>query len=516
MIVARLKLLYAARWPLLPLFAVWLAVVLWLAASHVFWHDEVRALSIATSGATVADMLAVLHGDGHPALWYLLLRGGHALIGDLALPVTALLIAVAAAALMLWRAPFTWPVKALILFSKFTIFEYAVMARNYGISMLLMFAFAALYQRWRNRGIGLGLILLLLANTNVHSALLAAALMAVWLADAWRESGWRWGPPVRLAGLNAALVLAGAALCAATVWPPFNDAATDLGAHGGAALLRAIAAPGQNFGLLMPGEHMAGQVGWLRTSLMSVLLVLAALGLWSRPVLMTVALGSLLAMSVLFSMVYPGGYRHQALWLVLLITLYWLAGTDQRRLPAASSIERYAIICGSGAAVVLLGLQVMLGIGAVRRNLVHPQGASKLLAQLISATPALQQATIVADPDYLIEPLPYYLGNPLYQLRLPLAKPIIPFTKHARLQLTLDDILATAQQLHRERRTPVVILMQHPVDPAEAATTIKEGYNWTLVLNPASAARFTAATSRLALFEAVSSDEHYAVYRLRD
>jgi hypothetical protein len=69
-----------------------------------------------------------------------------------------------------------WPLVALVALSNFAVWEYSVMARNYGITMLVLFAFAAGYERWRHRGWVVGLWLLLLANTNVHSVLLAGAL----------------------------------------------------------------------------------------------------------------------------------------------------------------------------------------------------------------------------------------------------------------------------------------------------------------------------------------------------
>ena len=513
---ARLQQLSAARWPLLPLFAVWLTTVLWLAAGHVFFRDEVRALSIATSGATVGDMLAVLHGEGHPALWYLLLRGGHALIGNIALPVIAILVAANAAALLLWRAPFGWPVKALILFSKFMLFEYAVMARNYGISVLLMFAFAALYRRWRDRGIGLGLILLLLANTNVHSALIAAALMVFWLLDTAGESGWRWTRELRLVAGNAVLPLIGTGLCAATVWPPFNDAASTLMTSDPPVLLGAVLVPGQNFIYLTPVDKLLPLVGWWPLHFgVTLLLVLAALELAPRPALLLAAIGSLLALSLFFTVVYAGGYRHQALWLVLLITLYWLARDHRMPLPVVAGAQRRLPV-GTGAALVLLGLQVWLGMIAAHESLARPQSAARALGQLIDATPALRRATIIADPDFMIEALPYYLDNPLYQLRQPRSVPIVHFTAHAKLGLTLGEVLDSAQRLHRERGTPVIILLRHPVDPAAKPATIKEGYNWTFSSDPASAARFAAATTRLATLGPVSGDEDYTVYCLRE
>jgi hypothetical protein len=64
----------------LLVFLPWLALASFLALRHVMWRDEVRAYSLALTGNTVVDMLKAVHGEGHPALWYLLLRGLHGLL----------------------------------------------------------------------------------------------------------------------------------------------------------------------------------------------------------------------------------------------------------------------------------------------------------------------------------------------------------------------------------------------------------------------------------------------------
>ena len=131
------------HWFVFLAFAGWLAVVLALLAQHAMWRDEVRALSLAMSGTDLASMLQALHGEPHPALWYVMLRAAHSVVGrPEVLPVVALLVAIAAALLLLLKSPFPWQVICLILLGHFFLFEYSVMARNYGISMLLLFAVA--------------------------------------------------------------------------------------------------------------------------------------------------------------------------------------------------------------------------------------------------------------------------------------------------------------------------------------------------------------------------------------
>src|SRR5262245_41501035 len=55
------------------LFILWFTLVIFMAWHHTFWRDEVRALSLALEGDSFVEMLTSLHGEGHPAVWYLLL-----------------------------------------------------------------------------------------------------------------------------------------------------------------------------------------------------------------------------------------------------------------------------------------------------------------------------------------------------------------------------------------------------------------------------------------------------------
>ena len=94
------------RWPRLGLFAAWLALAVWFASRHVFWRDEVRAFSLALAGDGLPAMLRGVQGEGHPAIWYLLLRVGH-MIAPVreVLPAMAVLVAAAAMALLVFRSP---------------------------------------------------------------------------------------------------------------------------------------------------------------------------------------------------------------------------------------------------------------------------------------------------------------------------------------------------------------------------------------------------------------------------
>jgi len=206
------------RWLLLLL---WFAVVVLGILRHEFWRDEVRALSLARSARSIVDLFALLKNEGHPCLWYLLLYVGHAVTSSKwVLPIASLAVASAAVLLLIFRSPLPLWLKALFVFGRMPLWECSVMARNYGISILLLFTFAWLCREPRRHPVWMGIVLLCLANTNIHSVLLAGVLMTFWM---WDELVCRRTPLASRAafGLYLAMVLLGAGIVAAvlTMWP---------------------------------------------------------------------------------------------------------------------------------------------------------------------------------------------------------------------------------------------------------------------------------------------------------
>ena len=162
------------------LIALWLAGVVLITLNHEYWRDEVRAWSLARQAASPFELPALVRYEGHPLLWYLLLFIGSSIVDSpLILPVTSTLVGLAAVTVFLWRSPFALWVKVLFIFGALPFYEYAVVARNYGVSMLLLFAAAACYRERFTRPLRLALVLALLANTNVHSAMVTGLLTAL-------------------------------------------------------------------------------------------------------------------------------------------------------------------------------------------------------------------------------------------------------------------------------------------------------------------------------------------------
>ena len=511
----------ARPWQRAGLFVAWLIAAGWLASHHVFWRDEVRAFSLALSGDSVGDMLRRIHGEGHPALWYLLLRGVHAIVGTrAALPIAGFAVGAAAAGLWAWRAPFRPLVLGLVLFSGFALYEYTVSARNYGIAMLGLFTFAATYQRWKQRGPWLGLILALTCNTNAPAVMLAGALSLFWAIEVLSEDGWRWTSRWRHWAGNMAIAAAGVALCIAVIFPPFNDAAVSplAGQLSPATLLLAAVNVTTPFSALLP------EPWWTvpgATLLLAIMVVGSPLGIVRSPGGLIAGLLILVAMPLIFQLVYPGGYRHQALYVAFLLTLYWLvAEGGGGRWPARAPVLRpatQALLQRVGQAALLVLLLTQVAIGAERIAAAAtgvPEGRSSDLAALIRRQ-GLEHAVVIANPDVLLEPLPFYTPNPIWLTRERHWAQVVAFTKAAERDVSLGEMLATARALHSRTRRPVLILLQVRLDPTAAAQTWEEGYLGTFSSTPTDVRAFLTATRRLARFDPAITDESYDAYLLR-
>ena len=525
----------------LLLFCAWTLLVLVLAWNHAVWRDEVRAYSLVIQGNNFIAFLRSLHGDSNSSLWYILIRLGHALLPrPQVLQIVAYLIAFTSMLLLVFRSPFSSLSLVLLLFSRFAVYEYSVVARNYGISMLLLFLLALVYPRHRDRGLLLGSLLFLLANCNVHSVLLVGAFLVFWLLDL------LWNTPtprrqvLRNYILNAAIAIVGIVLCAATIYPPINDAATIAHPHGIALLaylFNSLLHASESFGNLLhiqPLHLLLQHFSLLHQpylkipgAIMSLLLFGSTLGLVRRPAALLASWLALSGFVSFFAVVYPGGYRHEALWLVFLITLYWIAGRDHRHDATAAAAKTTPVLhllqsSGYVAFILLLALQTVAGLLAIAPLLLHkaPEGRARDLGRLIDAHANLRNAIVVADPDYLVETVPYYVSNPTYLLREHRFGNIVHFTRKATLNLSLDDILSQAQQLHAATGKHVLILLQDRLDPARPPQVIPEAYDWTLSTTPDQVRRFQASTCLLKSFGSVSNrasnnDETYDVYVLK-
>ena len=488
------------------LFLAWLALVLWLVSGHAFWRDEVRAFSLALSGSNLVEMLRAVHGEGHPALWYLILRGAHDVFPYReVLPIAGAAIGIAAMAVFAFLSPFRAIIVAAILFSFYGAFEYVVVARNYGMSALVMFALAALYPRTRN-GLWFGFILVILCNTNVPSCFLAAAFLLFRFVEMLTEETLPTKRDWLVFGGNAVLAAVGAYLCFRTVYPTFNDAAVSphLGHFGPVSILRALTDSEWGFSHLGFGEV-------LPLPLDAILLAVSCLGFIRKPAALAAGLAALLGLKFFFYFVYFSYYRHEALYLVFLVSLYWMvaqgAGGNWRHRKWQDSVQ----FAGTGVFVALLLLQTTRLITPIRVEMAGLPYSRSADAAALLKRPELSGAIVMADPDTMLEPLAYYVDNPLWFLRQQRFGKVVRLAKNGRHLLSLADVLSDARRLHELTGRPVVYLSHDKLQDKQeekSAAMFRDG----TVLRPQEVRQFWASTRLVARLRPAASDEEYDVY----
>jgi len=104
---------------------------------HEMWRDEWLAIQLATKTQTISDLLLRLPQEGHPPLWYFIIRATAFFSNEVwLLQAIHLGISWCTAYLLLFRFKLSWQSAFCILFSYFLFFEYTVIVRNYNLTIL--------------------------------------------------------------------------------------------------------------------------------------------------------------------------------------------------------------------------------------------------------------------------------------------------------------------------------------------------------------------------------------------
>ena len=114
---------------------------------HEPWFDEAQAWQIGRTASLYDLLFVVPHYEGHPALWTLILAIP-ARLGvpyEIGLKGIGFLISAASVYLILFRSPFPAFVRRCLPFTYFVFYQYGIIVRPYGLTLLLMLLLAAFY-----------------------------------------------------------------------------------------------------------------------------------------------------------------------------------------------------------------------------------------------------------------------------------------------------------------------------------------------------------------------------------
>ena len=159
---------------MIAVLAIYICLTLSSSSFVNFNHDEVHAWNIA-SNFGFFDVVRLMRSEGHTFVWFMLMK-----------PFTGFSIFAIkwlnwvftfSAVILLWLfSQFKIPEKILITFSCPFLLIYPVVARCYGIGLLLLFAIAVLYKRRFEHPVWFGVLIFFAANTSLMAAIPALVL----------------------------------------------------------------------------------------------------------------------------------------------------------------------------------------------------------------------------------------------------------------------------------------------------------------------------------------------------
>ena len=422
---------------------------------HELWRDETQSWLLARDSPSLLALFRNAHYEGHPLLWHYCLYGISRISRSIvAMQLFNLLLAIGSVWLIVKKSPFSLLQRSLLVFGYFTLYEYTLLSRSYGLGVFLAFAFCAVYCErrliGRRQAALLTLILALLANTSILGLVMSGALaialyyrlaiaprpnvrktlgaysfmlLLAWAASAF-QSGRSLLNPMGIEGFDAdaRAATAGNPTAQAIVRQTADSTLLADGLENADKLLQIVLkshVPLPTFQFHFWNEHLLqGQGQLLHTNpglsllALSALLVGAVLFvafqlLRKTPLfLFMYGLGSL-SMVALFVVAYRGATRHYGHLFILLLVCLWLAKwSRQTMLPAE------ARSLASGLFTLILCTQAIAGIYAYTSDLLYPFSASYQTAQIIETQ--LDSLPILAINQRPISPISGYIDRPIF------------------------------------------------------------------------------------------------------
>ena len=379
--------------------------------------------------------------------------------------------------------------------------------------MLLLFLAALFYRKRDQHPYLLTIILALLANSTVQAAMLAGLLVMIWI----------WNDFAKLKKLTFKsrlvsfyfpifIVVFGIAVCVLFTMPRANSiVAPGISQFSFQDLLSfsftALARPDKTFSLIpLPLFPF-----WLSAGLFFI----AVLGLIRRPALFLAAVFSQVAFGILFQAAGLNSYRHQGLYLVFLLVLYWIYSDKLIRDPVKkfwNRIRQIGFYAGLGTLVLssLLYSYYIVGV-----DLNHEASSSKAFGMFLNQSLEYREAILVPEPDYLLESLPYYAQNQIYFTRENRFGTTVSWTTSAAPELSLKNLLTESQVLKSEYGRPVLIVLGHFGLDETISGSIDYSYNKVFSWTKADFDNFNQSTTLVAKFTSAMTDEIYLVYKLK-
>ncbi len=477
---------------------MWCGAAIYGMIYHEIWRDEMRALSIAIESPGFFHLPVSLLNEGHPILWYFLLKVAYSIFhSTLVLPVLSLLFAGGIAWMLLMRSPFPLLFSALIIFGNWGLYEYGINCRNYGIGAFLLLLFAHLKTSKPNKIILHFIILALAAQSNVYAAMMAI-LLAGWMVS---ES--------YITGGNLKKAFAGFALTAVSflyvicVTMPDTNSLVIINKPELRNVISNMWDVGFGFTdmLYVPFSY--------EPRLLSIVLWLSLLAFISKPRVVLFLFITQIAMTF-FSLYYRMNFlQHQGMWIYTFIAMLWINYKDIREFWVAKNWTKYLSYTGILVFSLILLSAFYKGKDSYYYDLNGLRSDSKDAGKWF-ASHIKPNDIIISEPDYMMESAVYYHYHPFYLPREKVFNTFVHFTKANAAIMSLSRLNQIADSFNAGGKTTYLVLGKN----FTRDTIYRYSYDKQFIVDSASLAFLKTNYQLLDSFNNNwFCDEHYFIFK---
>lgn len=448
-------------------------------SKHEMWRDEFEAYLLVKDAKSFQDVAENTKFGGHPPIWFYLLFFTKLVYNSpVSMQVLHFSIAVGAGFLLYRYAPFTPALKIMNLFGYYLLYEYGVIARNYSISILLIFLAlsrlrTSLPSQKSKDFVIILVCLFCLPLTNACAIALAFGFTCWVLLEP--TNTWN----IRMKGIVGVVALLAVGVSAWLTWPAegayFVPMTTSFQTDRFFQIMQTIPrslVPIGPFSIEFWETSLIDRLPVVFGLLLSLMLV--GLSLFSfRESISVVAgfLASVLFLLIFFYVVHYGGSRHHGFFYLIFIMFSWIYHLRKKDSPT-SPTPRFPLILYAVSFFALIG-----GINAILQDIRHPFSNAKQIASDIRRLPN-QPVWLAGAVDYAMTPVSGYLNQPVYSPKVNRYITYTAWTKERANELTESDMLDRVERERPKNREKAYLLLNQPIDPKLLAS---RGYKLLLI-----------------------------------
>ncbi len=444
------------------------------AIHHEMWRDEIQAWLLARDSASVFELFANMKYEGHPALWHLCLMPlSRISASPVMMQVFHLLIAATTVFLFTRYAPFNKIQKFLFAFGYFALYEYAIVARNYAIGVLLITIFCVLYRERYKRFLWIGIVLILLAHTSVHALIVTIAigfaLMCEYLYFYCRKEGeipenrrhiWIGFAFIGFGILTAVLQLKPPADTGFAVGWNFNFTVQRMNAITKIITQAMLPSPRASMGFW--GSHQLNSYEFfqsIRLPLCYFIVLWCVIRFLKRPTALLAYLVATVGLLAFFYVKYGGSIRHHGFLFFTFVLASWIYyDCPEIKLPF-NRISELAQWSFGPVFTVILVVHFFGGITAIRMDIEHIFSNGKRTAEYIKAQ-GMQDMLMVGHSDPSVSTVVGYLEkDQIYYPRGRRFGSYVRWDKARTHSVSNRDVVEEAKTLSTQNSQDVLIIM---------------------------------------------------------